>query len=73
MRRHDGRRHVYHGNTWRYWLGGGSNRPCDGSVELSVPTSNYREDEAFARYLVRQKLGVKSLPPGTRLYPTAWL
>jgi hypothetical protein len=63
----------YHGSLWRYWLGGGmGRRPADGEVEVSVATSNYAEDEGFARFLIRKRRNLKKLPKGTQLYPTAW-
>lgn len=65
-----------HGAIWLYWLGGGRGvRPPDGQVELSRPTENFKEDEGFARYLVRLQLqckGKKRLPSGTELYPEFW-
>ena len=51
-----------------YQLKEQSDRPPDGWIELSRPTGNRREDELFARMLLRKKLNVGRLPNGTVLW-----
>jgi hypothetical protein len=50
---------------WRFKLPGG----LVGVVDIEIPTDNYAEDAAFARYLARTQLNIKRLPAGTKVYP----
>ena len=41
-----------------------------GKVDLGTNAGfGYKNDERFARYLIRKKLGIKRLPPGTQVTP----
>lgn len=40
-------------------------------IRLENPSGNRREDEAYVRLLIRQKLGVKRLPPKTKVMPAS--
>lgn len=42
-----------------------------GEVNIRVPTSNRREDEAMARCYLRAKIGVPKLPTGTHVWPAS--
>lgn len=41
----------------------------NGVVEITIPSGNYKEDEGFARYLIRKQLGLKRLPKNSRVWP----
>lgn len=40
-----------------------------GTIEIPNAGNGYREDEAYARFLLRKRLGVKRLPRGTVIEP----
>ncbi len=50
---------------WDYRLPDGT----FGVVSCGIVQGNRREDEGTARHYLRDKLGVKRLPRGTRVYP----
>jgi hypothetical protein len=54
---------------WRYRLCAHPDQEKTGVVHVTIPTGNYREDEGFARYLVRKQLGLRRLPAGARVWP----
>ena len=42
-----------------------------GTVDIQTPQGNRREDEQFARYLIRKKLNLDRLPDGAVIYPNS--
>lgn len=55
---------------WEYWINGNTSKGCDGQIILKLPTGNYKEDEAMARYDIRKKLNIKRLPKGFYVTPS---
>jgi hypothetical protein len=53
-------------DLWFYRLSGSE---PEQRIRINIPTSNRREDEGMARYLVRKLLGIKRLPSGVVFYP----
>jgi hypothetical protein len=59
---------YYGSRFWQYSV------PQDGTIatgriELPNAGNGYREDEAYIRFLLRQRLGVNRLPKGTIVNP----
>lgn len=53
---------------WRYYVPHIA-KHMKGVVKITTPTGSYKEDEGFARYLVRHELGLQRLPAGSRVWP----
>lgn len=57
---------TYFGSgIWHYEMPSPSGKVKD-TVDIGAHSSNYQEDETFARYVLQKKLGLARLPRGTR-------